>query len=87
MWKISVSYLVCVTISCRQGKELVLLAAEKILSTLFCKCFSYRNEFLQMKMSLSCILRKHHQSKLKINYFVKDANISYLLQNSLFIQN
>lgn len=29
--------------------------------------------------------KETHLSKLKIQYFIKDANISYLLQNSLFI--
>lgn len=32
-------------------------------------------------MPLSCILRKHCQFKLKMTYFIKDANMSYLLKN------
>lgn len=38
-----------------------------------------------MKMSFSCILRKDYQYRLGIKYFIKDANISWLVHNRFYL--
>lgn len=84
MWKRSASY--SVTMSCKQGEELRFLVAENINEPYFTSVFPTRTSCYRWKCPFPC-LRKHYQYRLRIKYFITDANISWLVHNSVWLSN